>query len=273
MGKLNIFVLHEDPALAAQYACDMHVSKMVTETAQILSTIHRWYIQISPEEEELIRNQDNPEQATLNERIHKFKDSLGDKLGLYKLTHRNHPSVVWVGSSVDSYEWTYEYFVALAKEYEFRFGKQHLAFLKTNHILSSPPEGLLDIGNLGPPDSAPPLIVSPEILTEVSRTYARNPVNSEIIFRIPYPENSNVLTMDMLNINPRFLSWDLCVKYYRKYYFTDKRHIGRWTKRAVPHWFQEALEKEGYKPVVNQVKARVGTKQVIRDVHLMQRQE
>ena len=38
---MNIFVLHEDPAVAATMLCDKHVPKMIIESAQMLSTAHR----------------------------------------------------------------------------------------------------------------------------------------------------------------------------------------------------------------------------------------
>ena len=38
---MNIFILDEDPLLAAQAQCDKHVVKMVLESAQMLSTTHR----------------------------------------------------------------------------------------------------------------------------------------------------------------------------------------------------------------------------------------
>ena len=38
---MNIFVLHDDPVLAAQDQCDKHVVKMIVESAQMLSTVHR----------------------------------------------------------------------------------------------------------------------------------------------------------------------------------------------------------------------------------------
>jgi hypothetical protein len=38
---MNIFILHEDPVVAAQMQCDKHVPKMVVESAQMLSTAHR----------------------------------------------------------------------------------------------------------------------------------------------------------------------------------------------------------------------------------------
>ena len=38
---MNIFVLSENPYEAAWMQCDKHVVKMVTESAQMLSTVHR----------------------------------------------------------------------------------------------------------------------------------------------------------------------------------------------------------------------------------------
>lgn len=38
---MNIFYLDKDPRIAASYHCDKHVVKMVSETAQLLSTTHR----------------------------------------------------------------------------------------------------------------------------------------------------------------------------------------------------------------------------------------
>ena len=38
---MNIFILDEDPVVAAQLQCDKHVVKMIVECAQMLSTAHR----------------------------------------------------------------------------------------------------------------------------------------------------------------------------------------------------------------------------------------
>ena len=38
---MNIFYLDQNPEIAAQYACDKHIVKMILETAQLLSTAHR----------------------------------------------------------------------------------------------------------------------------------------------------------------------------------------------------------------------------------------
>lgn len=38
---MNIFILDKDPALAAKYLCDIHVVRMILESFQMLSTVHR----------------------------------------------------------------------------------------------------------------------------------------------------------------------------------------------------------------------------------------
>ena len=40
---MNIFVLDKNPRIAALYHCDKHCVKMILETAQMLSTAHRFY--------------------------------------------------------------------------------------------------------------------------------------------------------------------------------------------------------------------------------------
>ncbi len=83
---MNIFVLDEDPTIAAQYHCDKHVVKMVLETAQILSTV----------------------------------SGRG-----YKPTHVNHPCTVWARESKANYQWLYDLGVALGKEYTHRYRRKH----------------------------------------------------------------------------------------------------------------------------------------------------
>ena len=38
---MNLFILDNDPIKAAQLQCDKHVVKMILESAQMLSTVHR----------------------------------------------------------------------------------------------------------------------------------------------------------------------------------------------------------------------------------------
>ena len=94
---MNIFYLDRDPKIAAQMMCDKHVVKMILESAQMLSTGHR----------------------VLD------GDEYADKVGLYKMAHKNHPSTIWVRSSYQHYKWLYDHMVALMREYTYRYGKHH----------------------------------------------------------------------------------------------------------------------------------------------------
>lgn len=111
---MNIFYLDHDPVKAARYHCDKHVVKMILETAQLLSTAHRVI--------------DGDEGA--------------DRLGLYKATHRNHPSAIWVREAAGNYIWAHQLLIALCTEYSLRYGdKVH----KTTSLLSplaGPPAGI-----------------------------------------------------------------------------------------------------------------------------------
>ena len=96
-NHMNIFYLDPDPVEAARMQCDKHVVKMVLETAQLLSTAHR----------------------VLD------GDDVAESKGLYKATHKNHPSAVWVRSSCAAYAWTRQHFEALLLEYKLRYGRVH----------------------------------------------------------------------------------------------------------------------------------------------------
>ena len=61
--------------VAAEMHCNKHVVKMILETAQMLSTAHR-----------VIDG-----------------DEYADRMGLYKMAHKNHPSTIWTRTSTENY--------------------------------------------------------------------------------------------------------------------------------------------------------------------------
>ena len=93
---MNIFYLHTDPTICAQRHYDKHVVKMCLETAQLLCTAHHVH---------------NPTGEYIT--------------SLYRPTHKNHPSSVWVQQHSQHYNWAYKLFEALLGEYTFRYGKVH----------------------------------------------------------------------------------------------------------------------------------------------------
>lgn len=127
---MNIFVLDEDPGVAAQMMCDKHVVKMILETAQLLSTAHRvldGHSYIEKTGKRSVKRWD-----------HLYDIQYPNK-PLYKATHVNHPCAVWCRQSVYSYIWLYEHFVALCEEYSYRYDKIHLTDHKLRGILSGYP--------------------------------------------------------------------------------------------------------------------------------------
>ena len=88
--------------MAAKYACDKHVVKMLTETIQIMSTSHRML--------------DGDENGVLPDE----RDDI-----LYKKTHANHPCCVWARESDSNHEWLWKYMVFLEREYYHRFGQHN----------------------------------------------------------------------------------------------------------------------------------------------------
>src|SRR6476469_1492855 len=101
---MNIFVLSQKPSEAAIAHCDVHLHKMLLETAQMLSTaLHEL----------------NP--AKWNQ-MH----SLGHT---YKPTHANHPCNVWLRKSINNIEWLSNLGIALAIERRYRgFYTTHKSF-------------------------------------------------------------------------------------------------------------------------------------------------
>jgi len=128
---MNIFYLDEDPQVAAQMHADKHVVKMILESAQLLSTAHRFldgeqYVQLSKNNRRLKR--------------WRLQDDREDLL--YKATHINHPSAVWVREKASNYAWLYSLFGFLCDEYTYRYNKVHLTDTKLRVMLSSHPSNI-----------------------------------------------------------------------------------------------------------------------------------
>ena len=111
---MNIFYLDHDVTKCAEMHNDKHVVKMILEYAQLLSTAHR------------VLDGVELNGISASGRKKKFW-TLGDSRDytLYKATHINHPSAVWVRKSVQNYMWLAEMLEVLCGEYTYRYGKVH----------------------------------------------------------------------------------------------------------------------------------------------------
>ncbi len=87
---MNIFVLSENPWQCAVSHCDKHVSKMLLESCQIMSTV--MHIK-----------------------------GLG-QYAPYKATHINHPCVQWAAANYHNYSWLHSLAFGLLGQYNRRYG-------------------------------------------------------------------------------------------------------------------------------------------------------
>ena len=90
---MNIFILDNDMTKNAEYHCDKHIIKMITEQNQLLCSVYY------------------------------FTDNIPDNI--YKLTHKNHPCAVWIRESLSNWIWLRDMTLALCREYTYRYNKIH----------------------------------------------------------------------------------------------------------------------------------------------------
>jgi len=104
---MNIFILSPDPFTAARFHYDVHVRKMIVESAQMLSTCQRLK--------------------------HGYT---GDEF--YNSTHIHHPCTKWVMESNENYMWLVMMSKTLCEIYTSQTGKihKHRKFLKSFLIIS-----------------------------------------------------------------------------------------------------------------------------------------
>lgn len=106
---MNIFILDKSPEKAAVFHVDVHVNKMILESAQIMCSVH-W---------------------------------LSGGSAPYKLTHKHHPCILWAGESMQNYFWLRRLAVALYEEKIHRTGKGHKSW---GVICNLPSPNLPNIG-------------------------------------------------------------------------------------------------------------------------------
>jgi hypothetical protein len=104
---MNIFILDNDTALSAQYHCDKHISKMIIESCQLLSTC--------------------------------YSEQRAKDLGLYKRTHYNHPCALWVRESMLNVEYLFELATSLCIEYHHRYHKTHATWAVLRKMIGETP--------------------------------------------------------------------------------------------------------------------------------------
>jgi hypothetical protein len=159
---MNIFYLSAYEDMCAQMHCDSHCSKMIIEYAQLMSTAHR----VLDGEEYYGRTKNN---RRIKRWLHPDAE-LEDTL--YKASHINHPSAIWVRQSRANYRWLYHMWTELNREFMYRYNKNvpHESFRKLQFILGNEPTNLKE-GFFTEPTPAMPDDVKEECSVMAYRNY------------------------------------------------------------------------------------------------------
>ena len=109
---MNIFALSKCPDESAEQMINKHITKMPTETCQMLHTNILFMNYVEEYDRE-------PSLAELKE----YHQSINSSL--MKPAMLNHPSTIWARQSIANFHWLYQHGIALCEEYTYRYGKRH----------------------------------------------------------------------------------------------------------------------------------------------------
>tara|TARA_R100000353_G_scaffold25167_1_gene21571 strand:+ start:3379 stop:3906 length:528 start_codon:yes stop_codon:yes gene_type:complete len=112
---MNIFVLDNDPVKAAQYMDDQRVSKMIIESGQMMRAA-------------LGRH-------GMTERDCRQFGILTKSGTPWRITHKNHPCTLWAGDSRTNFMWLATHALALCREFEQRYLKEHACRQPIMHMI------------------------------------------------------------------------------------------------------------------------------------------
>lgn len=205
---MNVFVLHENPRIAAQMHLDKHVVKMIIEYAQLLSTAHRLLDGVEVKLElpngriqklwtmrgEKFELADDNDDGTFGDaqRLRKTQKFIITNPVCYSASHMNHPCGVWARESDSNYRWLFRLFQETSAEYTHRYGKIHKTWTDVGMFLSEPPRNI----------AAGDLTSFPQAMGEEFKVHNDS------------------------------------VQAYRNYYLGPKAAFAKWTNRPAPDWFK-----------------------------------
>ena len=140
---MNIFYLSYDPRTCAAEHCDKHVVKMIVEYAQLLSTAHR-----------VLDGIPYTAKTANNRNIKRWRLDKPREDILYKASHINHPSNIWVRQSRSHYRWLFDLFQHCCVEYTRRYKKYHSTESLISYLWVAP-FNIPDAGWIDPPPAMP----------------------------------------------------------------------------------------------------------------------
>lgn len=162
---MNLFYLDDDLDKCAEYHIDKHAGKMQLEATQLLSTA-LWVDKylgfvpraLTPDEWAVIKEAKSAEPA-IDERT----------FTRYLPCHQNHPSAIWVRSSMEHYAWTINYVNALESESRWRGRNPHASCIECNRLPL--PTSMPDAGFVRPYQAMPEELKSGDVLLDYRLFY------------------------------------------------------------------------------------------------------
>jgi len=113
---MNLFILSLIHKECAEMMMDKHISKMIIEAVQMLSTAKRML---------------------------DADGVISEELDLYKMSHKNHPVSIWIRTSLENYIWTLNMVEAMHNEWKYRYGhpieKIHSSYRVAEILAYCPP--------------------------------------------------------------------------------------------------------------------------------------
>lgn len=193
---MNLFYLDKDHDKNAAYHIDKHVARMVLEAAEMLCMAH-WTSELVGH---VPRQLNKEEYQYVKEACQSVKNlpPEGRKIPyIGRAPHLNHPSTIWVRSSLENYAWTYCYMDSLEAERRHRF-KGGVPIHKAYRLCQE---------KLGIPN------IPDEGFTPFAKAMK-----------------------DFLKIRPDLANADP-IEAYRAFYIYDKHTFASWTNREPPSWW------------------------------------
>lgn len=156
---MNIFYLSNNPTNCAQQHVDKHVVKMTLEYGQLMSTAHR-----------VLDGQPYYGKTKNNRNIQRWLLPDSREEVIWKASHYNHPSGIWVRQSADHYTWLYSLWLEMLSEYTHRYGKRHAAE-RMKPVLCVLPRNIPQLGWLSEPPPAMPDVYKVNNVIQSYRNY------------------------------------------------------------------------------------------------------
>ena len=143
---MNIFYLHTETRLCAEWHVDKHTVKMILEYSQLLSTAHR-----------LLDGTMSIGKSKTGRNVKRWILSDDRDSIIYNATHINHPSAIWTRESIHNYTWLHNLLNDLCIEYTHRYGKIHK--VESSGLLTklkTPPKNISTVKTFTEPPPAMP---------------------------------------------------------------------------------------------------------------------